>query len=124
MKIILNALLLVTPFLAGPALGAEDAATDGGQGRRCNLQAREIALRISEEVSGRISAPERQQIAAIAEEVCLDYAGNTGMGRRQVMVDQADVEVEDAGDEDEGLLGGFKIIGRDERPKHGGMKRP
>ncbi len=46
--------------------------------RRCNLQAREIALRISEELGSDYTAGEREAIGRIAQEVCQDYSAQRG----------------------------------------------
>lgn len=53
-----------------PALAAESVDE-----RACNQQGREIALRVSEEVSDGLDASGRSRIAAIAEEVCLEFNG-------------------------------------------------
>lgn len=59
-------------MLAAPVFAANNAyAMDD---RLCNLQAREIALRISEEMAPDYTAAEREEISKIAEEVCQDYS--------------------------------------------------
>ena len=66
-RILMTSLLLTPAFLN---------AAEGTDSRACNLQGREIALRITEEVSGELTADDRTRIAAIAEEVCLGFAPN------------------------------------------------
>lgn len=129
MKHCLNTGLVIAAMIVGPACVAQGNADPA---RRCNLQGREIALRISEEVSGRIAAEDRAQIAAIAEDVCRDYAGIRGRGRGANLdgsapgaVDEASVEtLDEAEQEDKGLFGGLKIIDRGDRVERGGLKRP
>ncbi len=98
--------------------------------RACNLQAREIALRISEEVSSTMTSWERSQIVAIAEEVCI---GNRAMSST-TNFDQASTSADNmaatSGDdkdqvdeEGRGLLGDLKIIDPEDRVKRPGLKR-
>jgi D-mannonate dehydratase len=98
--------------------------------RACNLQAREIALRISEEVSSTMTSWERSQIVAIAEEVCI---GNRAMSST-TNFDQASTSADNMaatpGDDkdqvdEEGreLLGDLKIIDPEDRVKRPGLKR-
>jgi hypothetical protein len=98
--------------------------------RACNLQAREIALRISEEVSSTMTSRERSQIVSIAEEVCI---GNRAMSS-STNFDQASTSADNmaatSGDdkdqvdeEGRGLLGDLKIIDPEDRVKRPGLKR-
>jgi len=111
--------------------------------RACNQQGREIALRISEEVRGSLDTAERNKIAAIAEEVCLDFATPAVQSNRPVIgrpapAQQANVaaavaaapetkvesESDEANDADEeGLLGNIRIIPAEERVRRPGLKR-
>ena len=59
-------------MLATPVFAANNA--NAMDDRLCNLQAREIALRISEELDSDYTATQRDEISRIAEEVCQDYS--------------------------------------------------
>jgi hypothetical protein len=110
------------------AIGAESSET-----RLCNLQGREIALRISEEVNSSFSAKARDQIAGIAEQVCQDYARQSSAytviqrpdlneaGERSVnaSVDQS----VDSESTERGLFGEMKIIEPEDRVRRPGLKR-
>lgn len=98
--------------------------------RACNLQAREIALRISEEVSSTMTSWERSQIVAIAEEVCI---GNRAMSST-TNFDQASTSADNMAatpgddrdqvdEEGRGRLGDLKIIDPEDRVKRPGLKR-
>lgn len=95
-------------------------------GRACNLQAREIALRISEEVSNELTAEERGQIVAIAEEVCMDIASPPRVARPNAPAEAetptATPEAPVEGDE-EGLFGDLRIIDPEDRVRRPGLKR-
>ncbi len=100
--------------------------------RACNLQGREIALRISEEISSGMSADDRARIAAIAEEVCGDYstaavpvppAGMPVVSSPAVTAPAAPEKAETEEDEEGGLFD-IKIIDPDDRVKRPGLKRP
>jgi hypothetical protein len=100
--------------------------------RACNLQGREIAFRISKEISSDLSADDRARIAAIAEEVCGDYstaamplptAGMPVVSRPAVTAPAALDKAETGEDEEGGLLD-IKIIDPDDRVKRPGLKRP
>jgi hypothetical protein len=119
------------------------AAEDPGN-RACNLQGREIALRISEEVSRESSASERNRIVAIAEEVCRDFAVTTAGPAPENMpvisrpataqqsaqavaapvtaAPESAAQVADA-EEDGGLLGDIRIIDPEDRVRRPGLKR-
>lgn len=138
-------LLLETLFLGGlvwtPVLLS--AAEDPGN-RACNLQGREIALRISEEVSPDTSASERNRIAAIAEEVCRDFAVSTAGPAPENMpvisrpataqqsaqavtapaaaAPEAAAQATDA-EEESGLFGDIRIIDPEDRVRRPGLKR-
>ena len=94
--------------------------------RTCNLQAREIALRISEEVSNELTAAERNQIVVIAEEVCMDIAPPPRVARPNVQAESASPtaspEASDEEDED-GLFGDLRIIDPEDRVRRPGLKR-
>ena len=128
----MNRLLLVFSivwtFFSSTAIGAEST-----EDRSCNLQGREIALRISEEVNTTLSAAERKQIAEIAEQVCSDYAGQSNsytVIERPVMSAQSELSVNEEVDEsvsaesaETGLLGDIKIIDSEDRVRRPGLKR-
>ena len=65
-------LSLLFSMLATPVFAANNASAMDD--RLCNLQAREIALRISEELDSDYTARQRDEISRIAEEVCKDYS--------------------------------------------------
>jgi hypothetical protein len=98
--------------------------------RACNLQAREIALRISEEVSSTMTSWERSQIVAIAEEVCIGsraMSSSTNFNQASTSADNMAATPEDDKDqvdeEGRGLLGDLKIIDPEDRVKRPGLKR-
>jgi len=98
--------------------------------RVCNLQAREIALRISEEVSSTMTSWERSQIVAIAEEVCIGNRAMSSSANFDQASTSADNMAEAPGDdkdqvdeEGRGLLGDLKIIDPEDRVKRPGLKR-
>jgi len=128
--------------------------------RRCDFQAREIALRISEELGSEYTAAEREAIGRIAQEVCQDYsvqsrslpvinrpagsqAASQGMAistqessqqassqpmsstENQAMAADAEAEIADTASEEEndGILGGLKIIDPEDRVRRPGLKR-
>jgi hypothetical protein len=145
---------LLTPILETLLLGGLvwmpvhlSAAEDAGN-RACNLQGREIALRVTEEVSPDTSASERNRIAAIAEQVCLDFAvttagpapANMPVISRPAAAQQPAQAVaapvagtpetagpataaEEAAEEDSGLLGDIRIIDPEDRVRRPGLKR-
>ena len=105
--------------------------------RACNLQGREIALRISEEVSPDLTAADRARIAAIAEEVCGEYrpaapASDMPMVSRpaapqtapQAVTAPAATEPAATDEEEDGGLFGLKIIDPADRVRRPGLKRP
>jgi len=135
-RILMTSLLLTPAFLN---------AAEGTDSRACNLQGREIALRITEEVSGELTADDRTRIAAIAEEVCLGFApnarnrsaqsGGTPVISRPVASEQAttavaapqaaEAEAQQTDEEDDGgLFGNIRIIDPEDRVKRPGLKRP
>ena len=65
-------LSLLFSMLATPVFAANNASAMDD--RLCNLQAREITLRISEELDSDYTATQRDEISRIAEEVCQDYS--------------------------------------------------
>ena len=106
----------------------------------CNLQGREIALRISEEVSDALAAGDRDRIARIAEEVCMSFTAEAAPASSALTVIErpsqdndasstqaasvsASVE-EEIADEDDGVLGGLRIIPAEDRVRRPGLKRP
>ncbi len=98
--------------------------------RACNLQAREIALRISEEVSSAMTSLERNQIVEIAEEVCIGnraLPSTTNFNQASTSADNMAAthgdDKDQVDEEGRGLLGGLKIIGPEDRVKHPGLKR-
>ena len=56
-------------FLSTIAMNTIAIGAENPDARLCNLQGREIALRISEEVNSALSAEARNQIVEIAEQV-------------------------------------------------------
>ena len=113
------------------------------ESRFCNFQGREIALRISEEVSKDLSANERRQIAEIAEEVCQNYYAETALIQTSESaqsvgsiaakvqpnstenlpnIGQQGPQIAPVQDE-EGLLGDLRIIDSEERVRRPGLKR-
>lgn len=111
-------------------------AADAMDDRLCNMQSREIALRISEEVNPDLSARERGQIRAIAEEICLDFAsefpgpesnnltanGQSGTSRNSDSLQSRQDSDENEGDES-GLLGDLRVIESEDRVRRPGLKR-
>jgi len=98
--------------------------------RACNLQAREIALRISEEVSSTMTSWERSRIVAIAEEVCIGnkaMSSTTNFDQTSTSADNMAATPGDDKDQvdEEGreLLGDLKIIDPEDRVKRPGLKR-
>lgn len=121
-------------------MSARLTAADAMDARLCNIQAREIALRISEELDSEFSARERSQISTIAEEVCLDLANefsgpdsnglteNTPSGTSPNDNNPADSvqsrpQVDENEAEDGGLLGDLRIIDSEDRVRRPGLKR-
>ena len=105
--------------------------------RACNLQGREIALRISEEVSPDLTSADRARIAAIAEEVCGEYrpaapAADMPMVSRpavpqtapQAVTAPAAPEPAATDEEEDGGLFDLKIIDPADRVRRPGLKRP
>lgn len=137
--ILLTSLTLLVQLL--PVTGYAASADS----RACNLQGREIALRITEEVRGSLDSAERNKIAAIAEEVCMDFASPAAaapaaQSNRPVISrpsaaqpanaaapvaaapePMADSEAEDEGNE--GLFGNIRVIPAEERVQRPGLKR-
>jgi len=98
--------------------------------RACNLQAREIALRISEEVSSAMTSWERNQIVAIAQEVCIGnraIPSTTNFYQDSSSADNMAAPPEDDKDqvdeEGRGLWGDRKIIDPEDRVKRPGLNR-
>jgi hypothetical protein len=98
----------------------------------CNLQGREIAMRIIEEISSGLSADDRARIAAIAEEVCGEYstaavplppAGMPVISSPAVTAPAAPENAE-TGEDKEGGLFDIKIIDSNDWVKRPGLKRP
>ncbi len=145
-------------MLATPVFAANNS--NEMDDRRCNLQAREIALRISEELGSDYTAAEREAIGRIAQEVCQDYsaqnsslpvinrpagsqAGPQAMPmstqdspqqassqrisstENQAMTADAEAQSSDtaAEEENDGILGGLKIIDAQDRVRRPGLKR-
>ncbi len=75
----MNRIVPVLPVLfalfTAPVSGANNS--NAMADRLCNLQAREIALRISEELDSDYTAAQRDAISVIAEEVCQDYSAQS-----------------------------------------------
>ena len=105
--------------------------------RACNLQGREIALRISEEVSSDLTTADRARIATIAEEVCSEYrpaapAADMPVVSRpaapqpapQAVTVPATPEPAATDEEEDGGLFDLKIIDPDDRVRRPGLKRP
>jgi hypothetical protein len=111
--------------------------------RLCNLQGREIALRISEEVSEELSASGRNRIATIAEEVCLDYSEDNAAPATQglplvsrpasaqgvvpataasVPAPESASETTGEGEDEDGLFN-LRIIDPEDRVRRPGLKR-
>lgn len=128
MKHVFFMLTIVWPLFCSSGNAAENTAE-----RSCNLQGREIALRISEEVNTSISAETRNQIAGIAEQVCMDYASQSNsytVIERPVMSAQSELSVNEEVDEsvavesaETGLFGEMKIIESEDRVRRPGLKR-
>lgn len=135
---LLNGCFVLFTFFSMSAIAAE-----GIDNRACNMQGREIALRVSEEVSTAMSSDERSQIAAIAEEVCLDFVTAVAAPIRNDLpvisrpdaaqaatpaapVAAAPAESADTAEEedDEGLFGNIRIIDSKDRVQRPGLKRP
>ncbi|MDG2175733.1 MAG: hypothetical protein P8M72_06345 [Gammaproteobacteria bacterium] len=123
--------------------GMPGLAADNSETRFCNFQGREIALRISEEVSNDLTAAERSRIAEIAEEVCQDFYAESGLRQNSGItlsdasmaaqaqtstventqnVRQRSPENESAADKS-GLLGDLKVIEPEDRVRRAGLKR-
>ena len=117
-------------------------AQPSADSRACNLQAREIALRISEEVSSDLTSAERGQIVDIAESVCLENAQPPRIPRPnaasvnsapaepvtsvQTMAIEEVEEEESVGVEEEeksGLFGNLRVIDAKDRVQRPGLKR-
>lgn len=123
--------LALLPYQAVVAASPED--------RACNLQGREIALRVSEEVSSDLSATERNRIAAIAAEVCAQYAADIPVPAANVPVvsrpaapqsaaqsapaPEAAPAAGEAEEKDEGGLFDFRVIDPEDRVQRPGLKR-
>ena len=129
-------------LLSGMSVKAAEAA-EMFESRFCNFQGREIALRISEEVSKDLSANERRQITEIAEEVCQNYYAETALIQTSESaqsvgsiaakvqpnstenlpnIGQQGPQIAPVQDE-EGLLGDLRIIDSEERVRRPGLKR-
>lgn len=108
-------------FLSSIAINSISSGAENPEIRLCNLQGREIALRISEEVNSALSAEARNQIAGIAEQVCQDYAGQSA----SYTVIQRPGSNEPAASEstENGLFGEMKIIEAEDRVRRPGLKR-
>jgi hypothetical protein len=129
-------------LLNGMSVNAAEVA-EISEARFCNFQGREIALRISEEVSNDLSTNERSQIAEIAEEVCENYyaeialiqtsesAQSAGSIAAQAQPDSTDnsQNIGQQGpliapfEDEEGLLGDLRIIDSEDRVRRPGLKR-
>ena len=109
--------------------------------RLCNIQGREIALRISEEDGSELTASERSRIARIAEEVCIEFtveAGATQNSNLAVVESSSSARVdsntgaasgaeplqEPEAVEEEGQFGDLRIIKPEDRVQRPGLKRP
>jgi len=120
MKILLFIPVVIACF-SSPMLVAADGPGGEPRARSCNLQAREIALRVSEEVNSQLRSAERSQIAVIAEEVCLEYAPPQGGPRRGPKAAEAKTPPES--DDENALPGGLRIIDPEDRVQRPGLKR-
>ena len=120
-------------FLSSIAINSIASGAENPEFRLCNLQGREIALRISEEVNSALSAEARNQIAGIAEQVCQDYAGQSGsytVIQRPGSNEPAGLSVSASEDDsaasestENGLFGEMKIIEAEDRVRRPGLKR-
>lgn len=119
-------------LMSGACYGAE-----GMDNRLCNMQGREIALRISEEMNSNLDAGDRSRIAGIAAEVCREFVaegnapGNMAAMRRPeagrpaaAAAEEADPEEAGEDEERRGLFGNLRIIDPEDRVKRPGLKRP
>ena len=128
MKKLLSFLLFSIFLLTGmPGLAADNSET-----RFCNFQGREIALRISEEVSNDLTAAKRSRIAVIAEEVCQDFYAESGLRQNSEITlsdaptaaqAQTNIAENETAAEEGGLLGDLKIIESEDRVQRPGLKR-
>ncbi|MBT6042692.1 MAG: hypothetical protein HOH14_04270 [Gammaproteobacteria bacterium] len=120
-------------FLSTIAMNSIAIGAENPDARLCNLQGREIALRISEEVNSALSAEARNQIVEIAEQVCQDYAGQSGsytVIQRPGPNEAAGLSVNASEDNsldseatENGLFGEMKIIEPEDRVRRPGLKR-
>lgn len=91
--------------------------------RACNLQGRELALRASETLLPALDAEARRELARLAEEICLDYAGlQTSDNGQPPEVSGVDVEGDDSGLS--GLFSDITIVDPQNRVRRPGLKRP
>jgi len=112
---------LCTLIFVPVTLGAQPSGPDP-RARMCNQQGREIALRLSEEISDKLDARDRQQVAAIAEEVCLSFGPPAGAEPRRGRDNSESAEPADAEDGNT-LPGGLRIIDPEDRVQRPGLKR-
>lgn len=115
----LPALIACLLFLSTTAV-----AQGNDNARLCNLQARELSLRVSEDMSSAFDAEQRQALAILSEEVCLDYF-NSGLRPGNLTESKAgDIDAEEATDEEgAGLFGDIRMIDPQDRVRRPGLKR-
>lgn len=91
--------------------------------RFCNLQGRELALRAAETLLPELDTASRQELAVLAEETCLDYAGMQGTGDGHTPgISGVDEQVKDS--ESGGIFSDITRIDPQDRVRRPGLKRP
>lgn len=139
---------LMTPMLFAAIVPVTGFGADAMQTRLCNLQGREVALRLSEELDVGLDTEQRAQAAQIAEAVCLEYSDSTAnptnnglsvierpeatatrvenVSPAEGFAAQPDTESGTDADTEEdknGLFGNLKIIPAEDRVRRPGLKR-
>lgn len=115
---LLSCLLLLPLSLATQAQTVDSA-------RLCHLQARELALRVSEEMSGDFNAVQRQALTALSEETCLAYfaAPPGSADRRNSQTEDSGEAGQQVQEEKSGLFGDIRMIPPEDRVRRPGLKR-
>lgn len=112
-----RALVSVVLLSALSSTACHAAAADDPAALRCNQLGREIALQAAEQLSVRLDADSRSQLAEIAEQACMDYAPVA-----QAVPAMAPAEA--ATPEDNNELFDIELIDPADRVRRPGLKRP